>query len=55
VVALVGEAPFETDVSTSRGLKSYYFLDRTAVALPQWENGVTVEVKQLLKYIGALF
>jgi hypothetical protein len=39
VVALVGEAPFRTEGSTSRRL---FFLDGIAVASPQWQNGLNL-------------
>jgi hypothetical protein len=41
VDALVGETPLQTEGSTSRRLKSDFFLDQIAVSLPQWENSLT--------------
>jgi hypothetical protein len=43
VVALVGEAPLRTEGLTSKRLQSDFFLDRVAVASPQWENGLTLD------------
>jgi hypothetical protein len=53
VVALVGEAPLRTEGSTSSRFKVIFFLDRIAVASPQWEDGLSPGIRVLEKLIVA--
>jgi hypothetical protein len=43
VVALEEEAPLRTEGSTVGECKIIFFLDRIAVASPQWENSLRDE------------